>query len=265
MNNKEKIGRKNKRSQITIFVIIALIVVVAIALIFTVSKKSTVAISPAENPREYIEKCMKDNTETALKELLPKGGFANPENSAEVNGVSVSYLCFTSDYDKLCENRVGALSIKIQNEIKKYISPNVEKCFESVESKLKSYNYKSGETNLVVEISPKLVSVAAEKNVSFTKDGQTIAFNSFKTSVKSDAWDFIGIANEIVNQELTCNCGEEACNADVVKISMENPNFEASKPYIGGLNQEIYTIKQLNTGDNFAFAVRNCVKSPGVF
>ena len=49
-------------------------------------------------------------------------------------------------------------------------------------------------------------------------------------------------SNEIVNQEVSCDCGKISCNADTSSLMRYNPTFEISR-FETGEDENIYTIK----------------------
>ncbi len=255
-------SKKNNKSQITIFVIIALIIVVSIALIFVLVKPSGTIISPAGNPQGYIEKCMSDSAKTAVTLLLPSGGYVNlQEPNLNYSGRKIAFLCYTQANNELCINKEPMLANRIENEIKDYTSPKIESCFNTLKKQLANYNPQFGETNLEIKINPKQISMQLNKDVSYTKDGQTIVIKKFNAAINSKMWDFVSISNRIINEELTCKCGVDTCNAYIVKISLQNPGFEVGK-FMTGNNEEIYSIQDELSKDKFVFAVRNCVRLP---
>ena len=259
-----KIGEKmNQKAQLTIFVIIAIVIVAAIVAMFIlIGKQKITAISPVENPKAYIEDCIKTNTEAILLKIIPVGGLLNPENSFFFSETKVTMICSTIFNNKLCTNNHPMLNSEIENEIALSIKPAVEKCFAKVANSLVGYDYTAEtQTDLKAEITPKMLSVKATKKIAYNKGGQAITLEDFNVRFNSGLWDFVSITGEIVNQEIRCNCPSESCNADFVKISLENPRYEVGH-FVAGSGEEVYSITELDTGQKFNIALRNCVKEP---
>jgi hypothetical protein len=262
MQRKNKII-KNKKVQITIFVIIAIVLVVSIALIFIFVQKPSIKISP-ENPgtiKSYIEKCARDATEEAEKLVIPQGGFLEPSSYLLYNDTKVAWLCYTPFNKQLCSNRHPMLNKEIEKEIENYIKPKIEGCFNDIKTKLKNYDYKEELLSIDVEILSKNIYVNMTKKITYTKYDRTISLENFDAQIKSPVYDFIRLATEIVNQEVSCDCTRETCNADVIALNRLNRDFEISR-FITGRNEKIYTIKDILTNKKFNFAVRNCVRLP---
>lgn len=260
MKEKMKKG-KSKRSQVTIFVIIAVIIVAAlVAMFILMGKQKITALSPVENPKGYIEDCIKTSSQEALVNIIPSGGLLNAQNYFKFNGMNVLLLCSTGEYERLCTNQHPMLSREIENQIIISIRPAVEKCFAKVSSSLAGYDYReNSQLQLSAEITPGLLSVKASKKIAYSKNEQAITLENFGIRLNSALWDFVSISNEIVNEEINCNCPSDNCGPLVEKLS--NSKYEVGH-FVAGSGSEVYSIKEIDTGDIFNIAVKNCVKEP---
>lgn len=260
------INENNKKAQITIFVIIALIIICAIIIVFVLLGKpiGITGISARQNPELYIEKCIEDSTNEAQDFLIKRGGVItgiNSDRKIYYNNTNITYLCYTSRDEELCINEHPMLNKEIEKEIERIIKPKLEKCFEELK-KLENYKEaKSGIESLNISILPKALSVIVEKNIEYTKNEQSFKLRNFKKNIPSKVYDFISLSNQIINQELDCDCELESCNADSLGLSVENREFEISKPVYLTEGTEIYFIREILSGKEFLFAIRNCVRS----
>ena len=84
-NNLLKIP-KSKRSQITIFIILGLIVIVLIALLFLLIKPPEIKVIDENNPQAFIESCTRESVEQALDILSKQGGDIEPKGYISYNG-----------------------------------------------------------------------------------------------------------------------------------------------------------------------------------
>lgn len=255
--------RGSKQAQVTIFVIIALVIVVAIGIVFAIKKmmvqSGEILADPKENPKEYVRGCTRIAMKAAEKNIMPKGGFSNPTEYIFFNKTKISWLCYTQFEKQLCINQHPALGNEIEKEIKTIILPEVKKCFDKVKSELSQNNYQEGELTLEVSIEPKKIIAKINKKITYTSNSQQNSIETFDTSISSPTYDFVRMSMEIVNTEVSCSCSAgDTCNADVVEITRENPAYELRK-FITGDSEEIYTIKEIATGKEFNAAIRNCV------
>lgn len=257
---------KSRKSQITIFVIIAIVIVAAIALVFTISSKAkdNISISPIKDPQGYIQECARKAVSEAELKIIPHGGFIEPSstNSIKFNNTEVSWMCYTSELNKICTNKHPLLNQEIGKEIVTYAKPKLEECFKTLEDELNKYSYKQDPIlNFSVDITPNQIAIKINRQVTFNKNNQIISLNNFNTLVTSPIYTFVSIAIETSNQEVSCNCGEETCNADITAMNQDNLNFEISR-FVSGKNEKVYTVIEIPSGKTFNFGIRNCVRMP---
>ena len=90
----------NKNGQITIFVLLAIILVGGIVIYLTISSKEVVLEKRGEefNPETFIDKCVREEIRDTVKLLLPQGGFMTPQDYVTHNDIKVSYLCKNINY-----------------------------------------------------------------------------------------------------------------------------------------------------------------------
>ena len=255
--------RENKKGQITIFVIIALILVVTLALVFVLIKTPSTGIS-ADKPdtsKSYITKCARDALSEAESLVIPHGGFLDTSttNFVRYSGRDVLWLCYTSDYETKCRNKHPMLQQEIERQLENYVKPKIEECFSTMKTQLRNYDYKDEPLYLDIKIIPTKTYMNITKKISYKINEQTINIEKFDSSINSPLYDFVSIANEISNQELrNCNC-IDACNADIFELNRLNPAFAIRKPAVGGDGEEVYTITEISSGKEFDLAIRNCV------
>ena len=250
---------KDKRAQITIFIIIALIIVVAIALIFVVWRKPTISISPEENPQAYIDSCVKDATKEAIGKVLEGGGRIEPELYKLYQSEKYNYLCYQKNYYLTCINHYPMLKNIVEQEITDYIEPEVRSCFSSLKEQLEKRNYKviMGEgMEIITELQTRKVIVTAKKELEMTKNQETKKITQFKSQVLSSVYDLVMIAREIVNQE------SQYCNFEYNGFMLLYPRYDIKR--ISYDEDRIYNILDRINNEEFKFAIRSCAFPPGL-
>jgi hypothetical protein len=257
---------KEKKSQITIFVIIAILIIAAIALVFLISNKtgSQTNVSPVKDPIGFIQKCAIDAVQESEKIIIPSGGLdrLDSSNSILFENTKVAWMCYTPFNEQTCTARHPMLNKEIEREIENYIRPKLVSCFNTLKDNLGKYDYNQEDLmNLSVEIRPKQIYIILNREISFTKNEQTTKIINFNTWIDSPLYSFIKLTNNIVNQEVSCKCMEETCNADIFSLNKNNKDFEI-KRFVSGANEKVYTITEILSDKKFNFAVRNCVRLP---
>jgi len=268
MKKKEKSIIRNKHAQITVFVIIAIIVVGVIAAIFIFLRGSNetgipnLKKDPSGNVKITIQRCAEEATKEAEKILIPHGGMLNPSRQVAFNGTNVSFFCYTAETEELCSNLHPLLNQDISREIENYVEPKLQKCLDDKKNELKNYNYQDGPLDFSVEIGLNQIQLNIKKKISFVVGDNSVILENFDTKVSSPLYDFIKISTQIVNQEVSCNCDEESCNARIVELIQQNRNYDISKVLYNDDGIEIYRITEVESGKKFNFALRNCVRLP---
>lgn len=252
--------KKQKQAQITVFVIIAIILIASVALVF-VFKSSKFGLTSGGTPKNQIEKCINDAGLEAIQKISAKGGLGvvNAERSIRYDNINVTYLCYTKQYEELCINEHPMLKQEMEKEIASLIKPKIESCLANIKSRLEGYSEEktSGEW-INVAIVPKNVIISLNKKISYDSAGNRVSLENIRTEIIYPLYEFTTFANEIINQELNCNCEEESCNADTTLLSMYEKDFEFTKP-INNQNGEVYVLREFLTGKSFKFAIRNCI------
>ena len=111
----------NKKGQITIFIIIAVIIIGAVILYFLLGNKLNSGISGqyTDNVYDYVEVCIEEGGEEAIYEISKNGGYnIQPEISTE-SGYPYYYINQTS-YMPTKEN--------IENELSSYVQGYTANC-----------------------------------------------------------------------------------------------------------------------------------------
>lgn len=249
----------SKRSQLTIFIIVAIILVAMILLIFLLWRKPTAEISPETDPSAYIEQCAEEAAEEAIAILSENGGDIEPEGSVTYDGKEITYLCYNENYYKPCINQRPMLIEHIEQEITNYVEPKVEECFLSLRQELedRKYDVSMGSMDITTELQTKKVIVAVKKKLNIRKNEDTRKFTEFKAGISHPIYDLAEIAMEVVNQEA------RYCNFDILGFMIIYPDYDADKIRLGDSNT-IYILRDIPTGKEFTFAIRSCAMPAGL-
>jgi hypothetical protein len=246
--------RKNKGGQITIFVILALIIVVVIALIFLLIKPPSLLTVNAENPNLYIQSCVKEQLENGIDIISKQGGDINPSGSIIYGENAVAYLCYTSNYYETCVNQRPLLIEHIEEELKNYITPKINSCFEGLRTELeKKWNVELGNNmDFNVSLKPKQVVININRDLKITNSENSQSFNEFNVKIISPVYDLAEIASGITDKEA------QYCNFDLGSFMLLNKDYEISKNQSANYD-DIYTVKERASDKKFTFAIRNCL------
>ena len=250
---------KSKRSQITIFVIIAVLLIAAILLLYLLYQNS---IKPGlqklqQDPNQVIEECVRVKVEEAANKLIENGGYLevkSPIKFKEFEYKKVPYLCYTSQNDKHCIIQEPVLIEHLEDEIYSYIQDNIENCFNNLKKDLEDKDYKVtlGPSSFVVELLPRKARIHIWKNFEATNSDKSFSYTEFESVTSTPLYDLGIVAQEITRQE------SKWCNSDYPLLMKMNKWVQITKFQTGDDNK-IYDVKDTKTEKNWRFAIRGCV------
>ena len=253
------IKRENKRGQITIFIVVAILVIAAAALLylFAPGVKTIISDQP-ENPEEFIRTCLEEDIRDNVEIISLQGGIFNPsENSVSYNGIPVEYLCYTNEILSGCDILQPLLQPFIENEIKMSIENEVDFCFDAMATSYEEQGYQvqinPGEPE--VNLLPGRISTNLNYEVLLTKEGSE-KFEQFNIILNNNLYELVGIVNDMllgVKMGGSINAREYAFNYYWMGLNINPNNVEEDRDSI------VYSITEEDTETKFNFAVRSYV------
>jgi len=248
--------RKNKmndKGQITIFIILALILIVGIIFIFLLRRAPELELVSEENPQAFIESCTRDTVGEALDLIMAHSGSLEPKGAIMYQGKNISYLCYNNLYYRPCINQQPLLIEHIEEELHKYIKPRISNCFQSLKTKFEPRYEVSMEEDLdlTTKLTSKGVEIKINRDFKMQRGDKVRSFSLFKVNVVHPVYRLAEIAMEIVNAEA------RFCNFNTLGFMTIYPRYDINKFRMGD-STTIYSVKELATSKMFRFAVRSC-------
>lgn len=256
---------KSKKGQLTIFIIIAVVVVSIIVSFFLLRGVIMPALGekPEKNPNAFLESCMEEEVTNTIRTLYRQGGsISNPLNKSfkfegETLPADISYLCYNpSDY-QACMPQEAKLIEHLEEEIHDEISEEMNNCFEDLKSSLEKggYDVEAEYRGFEVDLIKRNVIIPIDAKLSITKSGETTKHESFKIIFPSRMYELALMVQEIVNSEATTG---EFSHYSIFLY----PDFNINK-YRASDSSVMYSIQYKDDADRFKFAVRGGVMSSG--
>src|SRR3989344_5681690 len=129
-----------KRGQATLFIILGIVLLIAIALIFFLRGNILkTSLSPEEaisllnsktNPiREHIEECIDNVAPPGIKTLALQGGTLRPTSYTIYNGTQVQYLCYKEPNTPTCIQNILTRE-DMELELNEYIKLQLATCID---------------------------------------------------------------------------------------------------------------------------------------
>ncbi len=255
----------NRRGQVTILVIIALIIVVLLVFIFGLLKtKSPTVISFRENPEAYIEDCVAKSLVKAEQKILDGNGYANISDnymlySGNKNSEKVPYFCKTSMFYTPCVNQEPMLLEKVRRELESLTKRDAAACFSEISSLIKKDGSEitEGGMNFTIDLQKKYIVADISKNFIITNGESKVVFNKFFSRIPSPLYGLIDTARNIVNYESTL------CEFNVVNWERYYRDIAISR-FMTGDQTKVYTLTNKDDGKQLSFAIRACVLPAGI-
>ncbi len=211
----------NKRGQVTIFVIIAILLISSVALYFLFGSSLGFGqrnLDPdIEKVYLFAEDCMKGNLEESLYWVGQGGGYYLPRESF-TNSNGIPYYIYNGDFYYPTEETIN-------NEISSYINSNIDYCLNEFKN-FSEFNISKGDISSITEI--KNEEVVSEVNYPITiqrVDEKTI-IKDFEVKTYSRIKEMYEFAGEILqtysNDGLCLSCIYETAAVKDFKIDITN-------------------------------------------
>ena len=247
-----------KRGQVTIFIIIAIIIIVIGVLIYLFLPQIKSWISPeSKNPSAFLQNCLEDEIENTVETISLQGGSMEPELFYPYQDNKIEYLCYTNEAYRTCVVQQPMLKNHIESEIKVEISEEVDTCLGDLKNSFENDGYKVDieDGDVVVEILPERIVTTLTHKLTLTR-GETRRYDSFKISLNSNLYNLISIARSIIDWEAAYGDVETTTYMDYYHdLKVEKLNqMEGSTVYI---------LTNRDTGEKFQFASRSVAWPPG--
>lgn len=247
---KENLVKKhmNKRGQISIFIILAIVIVASVLAFFLFPRIGI--LSGEVNPSDYLRTCIEQDLEDVKDILSRQGGYLSPENSVMYQGVSIQYLCYTSEFYKPCVVQQPLLVNKIESEMKSYLQPRAIQCVNNLKNEYerKGYSVSNVVGDMNVDIVQKKINVEFISPMTISKE-TTQSFEKFSVSVESEWYDLLLTAVSIIQYESTVGDSETGLYVQFY------PDLLIDK--IRRDDGTIYKLRNIITNDEFVFATKS--------
>lgn len=249
-NNKMK-REGNKKGQLSLFVIIAIVVVSGILVFFFVIKPNYIFDSADSTG---FEGCINDAVTLGIEELGINGGFVTPEFSYPYGGENFVYLCYTNEYYKTCTVQRALLKESFEGELEKHLREKIDFCYSSSLDELRAQGNEVTGGEITYEINFEPGSVVTSINAPTAIGSQS--FKKFNIKTNSHVYEMVMLATSIIQNE--AHYGDYEVTAAMIL----QPDFTVRKMEQGE-GTKLYVIESELFRNKFQFASRSLVLPPG--
>jgi hypothetical protein len=256
------LNSKNKKAQLTIFIIVGVLIVGAIAFYFLFRQGLIPDISGGKeiNPNSFLESCVEEKISEAVEIISVQGGNINPKLNKrfkfkdEESAVNISYLCYNKNLYDRCINQFPSLTDHIETEIENYIDDDVQICFNKLIENLEKQNYDvtKNYNGFEVELTLEGVKLLIYGEIDLIKNGESLKMQNIGTIIPTNLYELVLISKSILNSET------EYCEFNVNSYMLIYPEIKIDL-FKDSVGEKIYTIKNREIDNYFRFAVRGCI------
>ncbi len=257
----------NNRGQVAIFVIIG-IIIVAVILLFILIQTDVVPL-PGGGGTDYIEgdyvgsieKCIEEDKDidSKINNITAQGGSYEPEFYYDKGGEKYEYLCYIGGYYETCVMQQPVLMGHIENEIEEQIKRDVRNCVKEVSEEFEEegYNVNRGSVEFDFEFITDNRVFRINPSVSLSKDGSRESYREeIEIRKQSKMYNLISLSTSILNEESIRG------DTDPLSYMVAYPEIRIEKKKQGD-GTTLYFLKNINSGEEFNFAVRSLAWPPG--
>lgn len=246
---------RGKRGQVTLFIIVALIVV-AVGLIFFLWIKPNFIDSSSGGLKGF-DGCVEDAVSSSVEKLGNRAGFISPEFSYKYNNYDVGYLCYTNLYYRPCIVQKPFLVNHFEEQLLRDVREEINICYENSIDDLKSrgYDIVSGGIDVDVSLEPKKIMVHINAPTSVLSEG-SLSYQKFDVSLNNPVYDMLMVSTSILQYETRFG------DSDIDTFMVYYPDFIIDKLKQGD-GTTVYVLQDKNTKTKFQFASRSYAWPPG--
>lgn len=249
-------GGMNKRGQLIIIVIIAIVFVSVVIVAFFVVPRTNLFTSEV-NPSSFLGECIDPAVDEIISVTTKQGGYARPDNYILYESMQVQYLCYTAENYVTCKVQQPLLVSHVEEEIKQYVQPRARECMNELvrEYDKAGYSVESEPGEIEVEIIPGSIVISFLSPLTVSRES-TQTFQKFSVGVNSELYDLLLTAVSIIDFESTYG------DSETTQYISYYPDLRIDK-----IRREdgttIYKLSNVVTQDEFTFASRSLVWPQG--
>lgn len=251
-------SKMKKKGQVTVFVILAILIVVFAILIYYFYPQIQSSITGETlNPTSYLQSCIEDDLKNTLDKISLQGGSINPSHYLLYQDQRMEYLCYTNEYYKTCVMQQPLLKNHVEQEIEKALSSKAEECLSSLEEsyKKRGYNVEMKKGKINAELLPKRIILNFNSTITVEKEN-TQRYENIKVLVTNNLYELVSIAMSILNFEARYGDSETT----IYMNYYHDLKVEKIKQVEGS---KVYILTDRNDGSKFQFATRSLAWPPG--
>jgi hypothetical protein len=187
---------KNNKGQVTIFIIIAVLIIVLGVLFFVFKDSLNIGKTSVETEpiQTNILSCLESTSEEGINHIALYGGYYKIQE-----GISFSYLADEIPYYYInSKENVPSIS-RVERELEYYINENLKSCVNFSSFEEQGFSINEGNLSSSVNINEDKINVKINYPLTIKKGESTYRLKDFKTEIISPVEKLRAASEEIVN------------------------------------------------------------------
>ena len=223
-----------KKSQVTLFIILGLILVLTLGIFLYIAKTGTetpfetvsqTTITDKHSLKVYVEECIKQVSLDPIVLIGKHGGLITSITYKKFEGTTINYLC-TEKNNIPCINSL-LLKQDMEKELSRELKNNIDYClnFEALERQ--GFRITKGEKQTNTIITNKKIIFTLNYPLTLSKDNTELTINTFTREIENPLGELYLLVTDIINSETSTN---QFNNVEFIK---QNPGIliQKHKPY----------------------------------
>ena len=245
-----------RRGQVAIFIIIAIVIVGAFVWLVVYPRIPTTLGGAEVNPTAYLRECLQSEFEPALERIMSQGGSITPTHALLYEGTSVEYLCYTDEDYKPCIVQQPLLVNHVALELQSYLEPRASSCMDALIARYRQQGYRveTGARAINVSIAPGSIFILYNAPMVVSKES-TQTFRQFSVAHSTELYDLLMIATSIIQFESTLG------DSETTYFMQYYPDLKIEK--LKKNDDTIYTLTNMISNEKFTFATRSLIWPQG--
>lgn len=251
----------NRRGQVTIFIIIAILIVAIIFSIVYFGGWLRIEESSTKNPKAYIENCMLASVKSIEDTIIKSNTYPNFNSSNYIlyEQEKIPYTCIVSEFYKACTPQDPSMLLRVKQLMENKVARDVKTCLTKLYSDLENENYivTKKEGNMKLDILPSTININLNETIYISKGENSYTVSDFGVNYGTKFYDMIKLVQTVTNYESTY-CEFNKLNwmksySDII-ISTTRTSDQT----------KIYSLRDRMTEREIKFAVKTCVLPAGI-
>ena len=187
---------ENRRGQVTIFIIIAIVLITAVSLYFIFRDKITVGNSTSETDPiyNYMISCLEKTSNEGISYLAAHGGYYNLPGILSLNylGRDINYYYLNS--------KIYTPSIeRVESELENYLFDKLNVCLDFEEFENQGFEINKGDLVISANIKENEIDIDLNYPITIRKGETTERLKEFEVKIESNIEKLLFVSEEIVN------------------------------------------------------------------